>query len=599
MSRTFLATLVATTAVLGARAHADTLRLDARFHQPIVTPIFHAKWDEKTYVTKLAKKCDPQFNYHTSREPSFTFQVTENVSNLRLRLMLGEGYPALIDGFVLRDDGTYFCTDEHRAIYLKDWPAGTYHVYLYGNQTLEAGVVIDAPVRAKADALAARDAMTPIVLDGTGANPRSATNAPSVIVEPAVAGFTCKTGLGEHVTPIGALDVEAAGKYVVGGGAYVTDRDGHCDHVSRDEVELAAGPHTVWATVRGDQLPKSAQVDVRDLSRPLVFDDAPVKELGALDQPLVLDATIRPAVAWRAGGGCAGTARTPDFYLSAKTPLAKVTLSALWAPGEPKINLYGPIGEKDAAAQCGAPSRSFDVLAGTYAVWISGDAGTNAHLLARLTDAKLDPLTSFAAPPDDASVADRAVKHYYPYFADDGGRDPRPWMALFEKAPMSMFVYTNEGEPVLVDNDRDFRRYDGTPLSIDARLLTTTKPASVKLPAEPTVPVIDNLQSAMEVSGPEDQKSLDAWVKRRDAYQACIDAYLEKHDPTWGHGGTELYKIKGNGDVVNVSDEVGRKADAHCGRPAFEKARDALTKQLGKTRAARYRASLAAVRARF
>ena len=60
MSRISLATLVATAGLLAGHAHADTVRLDARFHQPIVTPIFHAKDDEKVYVTKLAKNCDPQ-----------------------------------------------------------------------------------------------------------------------------------------------------------------------------------------------------------------------------------------------------------------------------------------------------------------------------------------------------------------------------------------------------------------------------------------------------------------------------------------------------------------------------------------------------------
>jgi hypothetical protein len=102
----------------------------------------------------------------------------------------------------------------------------------------------------------------------------------------------------------------------------------------------------------------------------------------------------------------------------------------------------------------------------------------------------------------------------------------------------------------------------------------------------------------MDLAGPQDEPAIVAFNKVDERFTTCLGAYLAKHDPTWGHK-AEVYKLKRSGQVVNVSDEIGRAGAARCGERTLDLARAKLDKQLAATRTARYKAHVTAVRKRF
>jgi hypothetical protein len=185
---------------------------------------------------------------------------------------------------------------------------------------------------------------------------------------------------------------------------------------------------------------------------------------------------------------------------------------------------------------------------------------------------------------------------------------------LFTQDPDRLFVFVRAtiaaesgyaelppGEPLLVDcagrDEVSVRRWDGSRRRVERSLVTTDVPSAYVLPAKAPRPAIDDISEAMHQSGPEDDKAINAYIRTRDKYQACIDAYLEKHDPTWGTGDS-VYRISGS-RVTNVSEEVGRRGDKKCGACKVDKAAHEMLAKLDKTRAARWAAHLKSVRARF
>ena len=188
--------------------------------------------------------------------------------------------------------------------------------------------------------------------------------------------------------------------------------------------------------------------------------------------------------------------------------------------------MFGPIDRAKAATEpsCDNADHVFDVLDGTYAVWVGGDgdgaAGSAFHVLVRRDGTKLDPMTTLVDPPADLALADRALKNHYPYFQ---GKALDDWTKLFTSAPEQLFVYTRNdvdlgdqtlaaGEPLLVASSKGdvtiAYRDDGIQVHLDSRFVTTQKPAALSLPTIARTPKLDDIAGAIAASGPEDAKSI-------------------------------------------------------------------------------------------
>jgi hypothetical protein len=240
---------------------------------------------------------------------------------------------------------------------------------------------------------------------------------------------------------------------------------------------------------------------------------------------------------------------------------------------------------------------------------VGGDdaaVGSDYHVLVLRAGSKVDPMATLVPVPTELAMPDRALHNHYPYFR---GANLAEWTTMFTTAPEQMFVYTRTdvdkipaGEPLLVQFSNEHRtavyRDDGASEQIDTRLLTTERPSKVVLPTAPRLPKVDSLEQAIDRAGPDDDKAIAAYRKVDEKYSSCLGDYLSKHDPTWGHD-SEVYKIDGNGNVVNVSDQVARAGQSYCGASAVDAAAAKLEKQLATTRTARYKAHLASVRKRF
>lgn len=603
-----LATVVATAAVMApGLASADPLRLDAQL-QARVTPLIVVKKDPKVYTSQFAPKCGG--GETTSRAPALTFDVTEPMPDLRVRLVDERGHAADASPIIVAPDHTYFCSDDHGVIHAHDWKPGTYAVYFYHSNDLTAAVSFDNPTRLLADVTRARDAFAPIVLDGTGLNPRSVAVKAGPSIARADSHVGCEMPSTSRVAPIAVLDVERPGRYQLAMPSTdlaITDAAGHCVDGRNGERELRAGAHTVWAILADGDAPPTT-LALYDRTRAMTFPDAPVQELGALDEPAVVHTTVRAGERWPLGEVCGGVARAPDFYVHAAAPVDQVAVQALFSRGGQQVDVFGPIEDAGNATEMRCGASSVGLVKGTLAVWVTGDVGADANVLFHRADATVDKYATFVPPPDGLTIAQRAIQLHYPFFA--GQRDPLGWQALFATAPEHLFVYAAAaihaqgaevaaGEPLLVDKSHAFIRYNGLSFTAADAMITTTRPATVVLPAQPDLPAIDDVDTALDNAGAEDKPTIDAYGQQREKFEECTYQYAKKHDPTWGHGGDSLYKIDASGKITNVSDEVNRQAEAHCGGKALDHTRTALVAKLAKTRATRLRAQHAKIRARF
>lgn len=618
--------LVALLLALPAAASAGTLKLGPNFSpNPTVTETFHVRPDDGVYTSDIGfVKCGPG-GANTSKTPATTFELTADLTNLRIRLTNGD-YQAGIGAILVFPDGKYACEDDHDELFFKSWPKGKYTMYFYGPSIdLAAQLRFEMPTRST-DAVTAAKASLPTVKLGPegangGANPAFLPLTATAAAEAGDLGIGCGTDAHDRLFPIANLEVSKKSTYFLkirGLETFLITADNKCG-ATGDNLTLEPGTHLLWGITPKDGLPETLTLEADDRERALSFLDAPHQDAGDLSTPLVIDGKVRAAERWPSRDwSCGGTARTPDFYLTSDQPLQKVELSLLWSKHDEHLHLYGPLAKTkvNSIVQCdeGQGSVHFDVLEGTYAVWIGSgqdDAtGDDFHVLVRRTDVALDPLKTLTDIPTDLSMSERAYAHFYPFF------DPRSepdWKAIFTLAPDQLFAYTRvatedgdtklaAGEPVLLDwssEDRSaVRRWDGSSASVRTDLLTTDRPATISLPTKPTVPKTDDLSQAEEWSGPEDDKAISTYAKQDEKYTICVGNYLEKHDPTWGTG-DDVYRISGNGHVTNVSAEVGKAADRKCGGGKLTKASDKLIKKLATTRAARYKVHLAAVRARF
>jgi len=612
---------IAAAAARPAPAAADPIRLGRGFTpHPFVTPVLHARVDDVRIYDMGYKKCDPGGGAFTTRQPILTWDLTDDMP-LRIRLENGVGDEAVVGGVIALPDGTYVCEDRHDQFFLKSWPKGHYKLFLYGQSIgVSARVKFEDPGRSAGDLSAALAKLPTLTLGAAGAvNPAWPSLPATVAIDAGDAGPTCARGR-QRVMPLARLHVTRASQWYLASGRaqlfVITDQQKCVDPT--DGGTLPAGDHTLWTIVPDQGGPASYPFEIDDRAAPLVFAEARHQEVGALDAPLVVTGTVRPAQRWFSRSfACGGAPREPDLYLHSDQPLQKVEVQLLWSHAPEQVHVFGPIekatvNSRPACAERGRDVHRFDVLEGTYAVWIGGgDAavGHDYHLLVTRDGTKLDPMATLAPIPDQLSLDDRALGHHYPYFR--GGK-LADWTAMFTTAPDRLFVYPRAlvhdgsrtvpaGEPLLVNwsNDRrtDAFRWDGSSVAIDTRLITADRPARITLPAKAPVPAADSVSRAVDQAGPEDAKAIAAYRKVDDRYTGCVGDYLAKHDPTWGHN-AEVYKIS-HGRVVNVSDEVGRAAERRCGGGRVDAARNKLLHALARTRAARWKAHLTRVRKRF
>lgn len=614
--------LVASTAV-AHRAAADPIRLRPDFTpQPLVTPEVKVRVESNTYVADRWRKCGEGGATYTTKDPALTFDL-DAAMDLRIRLDSRDGKYASFGGaVVVFPDHSYLCESDRGELIVDSWPAGHYELYLIGN-SIEAAATLrfEQPKRAAALAAAAVKAMPHVALGAPDVlNPRYQPVVAPLSFDAADVGPICAK-LRERVVPLAWLDVTRASSWFVASGdqdLFVLAEDGKCFNPGGDGAALPVGHHQLWAKLApGQAAPTNFELELDDRSARPTYPPAETREVGALDQLLVIPGTVRPAERWSSRrDACRGAGRAPDFYLHSDRPLQHVTMSLLWSHAPERLHVAGPLDHPDDdRLRCGDgdDAHAFDLLEGTYGVWIGGAdgaAGSPYHVLVSRQGLTIDPLTALAPIPDELTIPDRAIKHHYPAFE---GRKLGDWTALFTLAPDRLFVYPRaaishddvavpEGEPLLVssadDREVDAIRYDGSYVRLDARLITATRPATVTLPKTIKVPEATSVSSAQDLAGPEDAKALAAFHSLDNKVTGCIGDYLAAHDPTWGHS-DQVYRVGGDGSVVNVSDQVGRAAEAHCGGARVEAAERNLLASMTRTRTARWKAHLAAVRARF
>jgi hypothetical protein len=617
--------------MLGGTASAGTLKLGKSFTpNPTITEEVMVNVESGVYAYDLGfKKCDPGGGGNTTKNPAFTFELTDKLPELSVRVENRSGGNAGVGAVIQFPDGTYLCEGDKDDFFFKDWPKGTYKMWFYGPSISVGGILrFEMPSRSK-DAVAAAQKKLPTVKLGTegangGANPAFLPLAATASAEAQDLNLTGCADARTRIMPLATLEIAKQSTYyldIPDVDLFVVTPDNKCGSPQGDGLQLDAGTHTLWAKVPDQGLPEDLQLEADDRSRALAFGDATRQDAGSLDEPLVLDGTVRAAESWPSRrGACGGAARAPDFYITSDNPLQNVELSLLWSKKGQRLHVYGPLKKMTAgwSVDCGEVNqqpRKYELFEGTYAVWVGSEKGSEAkgdafHILLRRSDVALDPLKTLTEIPAELDMSERPYANHYPFFT---GRTEADWTAIFTTAPDRLFVYARvdtgddygkvkAGEPLLLDWYNDdysaVRRYDGSSLRVRTELLSTDAPSTITLPTKATPRQIDDVGTAMQEAGPEDDKAIKAYLKLDDKYQDCIYKYLSKHDPTWGTGDT-VYKISGSGRVTNVSEEVGRAGDKKCGYSKVDKAATGLVKKLAKTRAARAAKRLAAVRARF
>jgi hypothetical protein len=474
------------------------------------------------------RKCTPAF---TTRAPALTWELDERME-MRIDLQGQNGAVAQSSGVIVLPDKSYVCASEKHSFWLRNWPAGAYKLFLTSpNNAAFAVVHFDNPALEKQEMSTAISSLPEITLGGAARNPQFTSVPATFAIDAANAGATCaKSG---RVMALARLRVDKTSRWFIDldhqgteatHGLFVLTADQHCID-PRTARELPAGNHTLWTIVEDTTTPPSFNLEIDDRNAPLAFGDAVKKPVGALDYPLVVDGKVRAGQRWFArAGACAGASRDPDFYLVTDKPLQKVTLSLLWSRAHPKLHVFGPIDHAQPGAEpsCDHADHVFDVLDGTYAVWVSADGGAGLpfHVLVRRDGTKLDPMATLVDPPNDLALPERALKNHYPYF---NAKTLDDWTKVFTTAPDQLFVYARNdvdlgdqklsaGEPLLVESSKGdvtvAFRDDGIPVHLDSRFVTTQRPPTISLPTIARTPKLDDLAPAIAAAGPEDARSI-------------------------------------------------------------------------------------------
>jgi hypothetical protein len=609
----------------------ETIKLPAGFTGPLITPVVQLRVDDIRISDLGFSKCDPGGGAFTTAQAPFSFELAAEVTDMRLRVEGPKGYGLGGGAVVIFPGGEFVCDDTKNEIFQSKWPKGTYKVMLFAHSIGMSGALrFEVPAKTAAAVEKAKGALPTITAGADGAtNPAWPVMRPSgVSAEAADIGMGCGQDKHARVTPLANLVVKRETAWYLSAHrqpVFAITPDEKCFEVG-GERQLAAGTYQLWLTLPFEDPPPAAiELEIDDRNAALAFAPAETRAVGDLAEPMTIAGKVRaPEQSWSRSFWCNGMARQPDFYLTSDRPLQDVVLSILWSRKPQEVHVFGPIAamKENHLVRCGEGNNGggehrFDVFEGTYAVWIGSArndkpaTGDAYHVLLRRSDAKIDPLTALAPIPTDLTLRERALKNHYPYFA---GRGLPAWEAAFTRAPDQLFAFArtaskddyNEvaaGEPLLIhwsteDGKTSAYRFDGSSVQIDTRLVAIERPATVALPTKFTPKPAESVSQALDDSGPEDKKAVDAYEKTKKSYDDCWYKYMSKNDPTWGHSGN-LYKISSSGRITNVSDEHGKRADKKCGASRVDSAGKKLMKALAKSREARYQAHLEAVRARF
>ncbi|MDF1564719.1 MAG: hypothetical protein P1V51_16885 [Deltaproteobacteria bacterium] len=583
---------------------------------PYVSEVIKVKMD-RVYMSDAGfSKCG---NYFTTKEPAFTFELTEKFTDLNLYFTT----PSVV---VVFPNGAYACSNQGNFLF-PEWPAGTYKVFYHSSAIgASSPVRIEQPQRIKREVFEAFGKTPQIVFD------ESATTNPQFVELPPTPGamareleFGCaKTGT-TTVRPLARIEVKTQGLYrlVVPGAPLMVASPTGCvqeesyrrnNTMYNTQYSLAPGSYSLWTHV--EEEPRTLTLQAGDDQRPLLFGEAEVKELGGLAEPMLISGTTRPGERWPSRrNACTGrsVARAPDFYFQTTEPLPQVELSLFRNREKVAFRLYGPMDSVKPYSQmiCDETRRTFGTLDGKYAVWLAAAPKAEASsydLLVMRKDLKVDPMQTLKPIPETLeTIGERVVSDHYPFF----GRMSHAY--LFPKAPDRLFVYAAAafpsgeqkvlaGEPLLVLGDRNGKlqlaRYDGAEVQATPDQLVVEKPAKLALPRKPAFQPAKDYDGAWKLVGPPDQKIVDRMNAVANKYHACVGSWMRKNDPTWGKD-YELVYVSGRHAGKTMSDRKFEQAAVVCGEAKVIAAEKNFVKQINlaaKSRAARH---LQQVRKRF
>ena len=144
MSRPLLSAAVVISLLgLAHEALAGPVKLDPHFKPyPLVTAHVGGPFDGG-YLSSLGYECGANAGY-TSKQPAFTFELTEAMPELRIRLEDKQGELAHITSALVGPDGAYVCGDMNSSQFLlAGLTKGTYPLWF----TSSAGAGASAPLR--------------------------------------------------------------------------------------------------------------------------------------------------------------------------------------------------------------------------------------------------------------------------------------------------------------------------------------------------------------------------------------------------------------------------------------------------------------------
>ncbi|TNF33255.1 MAG: hypothetical protein EP329_08550 [Deltaproteobacteria bacterium] len=564
----------------------------------------------KVYVSERFRGCGTSF---TTEAPIYTFTLTEPMTDLRVWV----DAPAVL---TIPAEGSPYQCIKGGVVYYKDWPAGTYEIYMFGNAIGVGGNIrIEMPERARVEADALVAAAPELTLDPDAAepNPHWTVLKGTANVRPELAGVGCGH---PGMTPLARLapTVDMAWTFSVDRdhSLYVVNAKGGClnKHSNSGAYSLKAGqPYVLWGWKDGGAAGVDFDVQIGADDRPERFlaESAPVYELGALESPIALASTLQQPATWgkRRIGLCWRLPRTPSFFVHASEDVGKVAIEPLRNAGRaPQMIVYGPLEDVQAHRDWRCDETTKVAVASmpgkTWAVFLlqqDGEVGAPIVSVARRLDRKPDPMAAPIAIPDEVPLKERRLGRNYPYYGKTSVE------RFFLEAPERLFVWLTAPEGELPANEPlalvDFRgdratvaRFEGTTQEVPLAALATTRPEAVALPkTHPPVKKAEDLDEALSLAGPAEKKLVDAYTEAEEKYRGCVGDYMAKHDPSWGKDYELIYVNSGR----NVTDVWFRRADKACNYAGLEVKGKRLTAAINTSRKKSAAAYLKALRARF
>ncbi len=468
-----------------------------------------------------------------------------------------------------------------------DVEAGSYALHLLDSR--DTPYVAAATVRLFSKAMQAKQAVASlprVTLDGSGPNPLVfTTRGATPDVDGAVAGVSCARG---RVQPVAELVVTQGSRfsiafdglhrelYVAVGGKCVVAGD-------KKPVDLEAGSAFLWM----ESYAKDARVTFTDSERALELAgaDTPVVKLTTL--PTVLRVRVPASKPRGSYEQVSFVGRTPTFVLEAGGPAEEISLRAI-AGITTGISF-------DATGDLGTVSGNQSVHLKTAKKWfVFANSQKEGEVVLAFVDLKNQVLPVFwspAPPSADLEPKDRVVAFHFPFWRLPGEHMPQI-LPLFATAPAELFVFVTKqvndvptSEPLLVlEHDGTSAmvvRATGEQVSVRAGLLTKAVPPAITLPVVKPQAPSTTTDDAWADAGPLETARVEAWVKRQQKWQGCIDDYMQKNDPAYGKSYELIYVRSG----LNVSDVAYAGARKACGEAKFKADGDAFIKAINASHA--------------